>query len=209
MNRERLLTLAKEVSPKYLVALYLTVLIALGIVVSSIVLYPQDVRLNRLKLQLQQEKQKVAVVENFILAHPNMDQHLADLQKTKERADKALPDKIEISAFLAQLENNAREAGVRLISVKPAAAANRSGYREMPVELALEGPFFATMSFLKKLEDGARFTLPTAFMIQQKQNLLATKLNLQIFSYGVTLPPSAAPKPAAGPAPARSVPAAR
>ncbi len=205
MKNDRLLTLVKDVSPKYLIALYLVLVLAIGLVVSSLLLYPQEKRLEAMQRKLQQENQKVAVVENFVLTHPNMDQYLAELQQAMNRAEAALPGNIEISAFLSQLEKDARASGVKLMNVKPAVVAERQGYREMPVELGVEGPYFATMSFLKKLEDGSRFSAPTAFMIQQKKDLLAAKLNLQIFSYGNSPKPPAgtvAQKPPAGGAPA-------
>ena len=151
MDKERLLSLVQEISPKYLVALYLVIVLAVGVAVSSVIFAPQEKRLADLSLQLQQEKQKVAVVENFILTNPDMEKHQNDLQQALKRAETALPDSMEVSAFLSQIERNARDTGVKLTSVKPGNAAERAGYRELPVEVSVEGTFFATMSFLKNL----------------------------------------------------------
>ena len=197
MDKERLLSLAREISPKYLIALYLVVVLAVGVAVSSVIFAPQEKRLAELTLQLQQEKQKVAVVESFILTNPDMEKHQNELQQALQRAEIALPDSMGVSVFLSQIERNAREVGVKLTSVKPGAATERAGYRELPVEVSVEGTFFASMSFLKKLEDGARFNIPTSFLMQQKQNLLATRLNLQIFCYGNTPKPVTAAPPGA------------
>ena len=191
MNKERLLALTKEVSPRYLVVLYLVLVVALGLVISSFLLYPQEVRQSEIAAQLQQARQKVAVVETFVLTHPNTEQYLAELQMAITRADRALPPSPDISIFLSQLEKEAKVAGVKLTGVKPAVVTDRAGYRELPVEISIEGNYFATLTFLKRLEDGERFTLPAAFLVQQKQNNLATRLNLQIFSYGVTPRPAA------------------
>ncbi|MHC1758856.1 MAG: type 4a pilus biogenesis protein PilO [Negativicutes bacterium] len=199
MDKERLLSLVREISPKYLIALYLVVVLAVGVAVSSVVFAPQEKRLAELTLQLQQEKQKVAVVENFILTNPDMEKHQNELQQALQRAEIALPDSMDVSVFLSQIERNARDAGIKLTSVKPGATTERAGYRELPVEVSVEGTFLATMSFLKKLEDGARFSIPSAFLMQQKQNLLATRLNLQIFCYGNT-PKSVTTAPAVQPA---------
>ena len=59
MDKERLLSLAQEISPKYLVALYLVVVLAVGVAVSSVLFAPQEKRLADLSLQLQQEKQQL------------------------------------------------------------------------------------------------------------------------------------------------------
>ena len=189
MNKDRLLALFKGVSPKYLIVLYLVAVLAIGLIVSSIALYPQEVRIAERTQQLAAEKQKVALVENFILAHPDTEQYLTQLQQSLARADVALPGSLDVSKFIAQLEQDARYSGVRLINIKPTAITDRAGYREMPIEVSVEGQFYSTMSFLKKLEDGERFTLPSAFLIQQKPGGLATRLNIQIFGYGITPKP--------------------
>ena len=198
MNKERLLALTKEVSPRYLVVLYLVLVVALGLVISSFLLYPQEVRQSEIAAQLQQARQKVTVVETFVLTHPNTEQYLTELQMAITRADRALPPSPDISNFLSQLEKEAKVAGVKLTGVKPAVVTDRAGYRELPVEISIEGNYFATLTFLKRLEDGERFSVPAAFLIQQKQNILATRLNLQIFSYGVT-PRTAANPPGTPP----------
>lgn len=195
MGKEQLLSFFKEISPKYLIALYMVLMLAIAVIVSSVVLLPQERRIAEKQQQLQQEKQKVGVIESFILSNPDMDKHLMDLQQSMNRAEMALPGSMDVSAFMAQIEIDAREAGVKISNVKPGTIADRAGYRELPVEISVDGTFFATMSFLKKLEDGARFSVPAAFLIQQKQNLLSTRINLQIFAYGVP------PRPAATAAP--------
>ena len=87
MNRQKLLSLIREVSPQYLVILYLALILALGVGVSSLLLYPQEARISERQRQLQQEMQKVAAVENFVLTNPDMDKHLADLQQALLRAE--------------------------------------------------------------------------------------------------------------------------
>lgn len=190
MNKERLLALVKGVSPQYLIILYLVAVLAAGLAVSSIFLYPQEMRIFEMSRQLSAEKQKVAVIESFILAHPDTEQYLTQLQQSLAKADQALPGSLDVSKFIAQLEKDARESGVKLLNIKPSAMTDRAGYREMPVEVSIEGQFYSTMAFLKRLEDGERFSLPSAFLIQQKPGGLSTRLNLQIFCYGVTPKPS-------------------
>lgn len=195
MGKERLTALLKGIAPRYLVALYLVLVLALGMVVSSLLLLPQEVRISTLASQLQAERQKVAMVENFILAYPDADKRLFELQQSLARVETALPGSLDVSVFMSQLQRDAAATGVRLTNLKPSVLADRAGYREMPIEVSFEGNYYATLAFLKKLEDGERFSLPTGFLIQRKQDKLTTRLNLQIFCYGVT------PRPAPGVAP--------
>ena len=61
MDREKLRELIKGVAPSYLVALYLVLVLALGMLVSSLLLYPQELRIAELNRQLQAEQQKTTV----------------------------------------------------------------------------------------------------------------------------------------------------
>lgn len=204
MSRGQLVALFKEVSPVYLVVLYLVLVVALGVFVSSLLLYPQELRIAEKKRLLQQEELKVAAVENYILAHPDVDKRLAELQQSLLRVEKALPGSMDVSVFMGQLQKDATEAGVRVLSVRPSAMVERTGYREMPVEVSLQGSFFQVMALFKKLEDGERFSLPNTVLIQKNQEILTARINLLIFSFGNTPRPTAAAG-AAGPpaAPAR------
>lgn len=204
MSRGQLVALFKEVSPVYLVVLYLVLVVALGVFVSSLLLYPQELRIAEQKRLLQQEELKVAAVENYILAHPDVDKRLAELQQSLLRVEKALPGSMDVSVFMGQLQKDATEAGVRVLSVRPSVMVERTGYREMPVEVSLQGSFFQVMALFKKLEDGERFSLPNTVLIQKNQEILTARINLLIFSFGNTPRPTAAAG-AAGPpsAPAR------
>jgi type IV pilus assembly protein PilO len=186
VNKERIFALTREVAPQYLVALYLVLVLTVGFVVSSLVLQPQELRIAAISRQLSQEQQKLALIEKFILTYPNGEKRLNELQQSLLRVEKALPGSLDVSAFMAQLERDAQAAGVRLVNLKPSLMVDRAGYRELPIEVSLEGGYFQTMSFLKKLEDGERFSLPAAFLIQKKLDKLSTRLNLQIFCYGIT-----------------------
>ena len=197
MDREKLLTLLKGIDPRYLWVLYLVLVLAFGMALSSIVLYPQERKILEMEDQLKSEQQKVSAVEGFILSNPNIEQYLQEMQRNQAKTEMLLPGGLDVSKFISQLEKDARTSGLRLINVKPAASADKSGYREMPVELSVEGSYFSIVSFMKKLEDGERFSVPTAFLIQPKQTVLAARINLQIFAYGN--PPRAAAPPAPGP----------
>lgn len=201
MGKDKLLGLIKDVDRRYLVALYLVLVLALGMLVSSVLLYPQEVRGGELKLQLQQEQQKLATVENFILANPDTDKRLVELEQSLLRVEKSLPGSLDVSVFMGQLQRDAAATGVKLVNVKPSAMVDRAGYREMPIEVSVDGNYFAMLAFLKKLEDGERFSLPTGFLVQQKQEKLTTRLNLQIFCYGVTPKPSPGAANPGAPAP--------
>lgn len=205
MNAQWWQELTKKVAPRYLIALYAVLLLALGIGLYSLFLIPQDLKYAELERQWDMERRKVETVESFLLAHPNLDLYLAELDATLARTDQMLPMNVDLSKFISQLEKDARETGVRLSNVKPSAQIPKQGYRELPIEISFEGKFFPMMAFLKRIEDGNRFASATGISVQQQKELLLTKLNLAIFTFGV---PAAAPVATPGSAPV-AAPAAR
>lgn len=192
MNDQRWQELTKKVAPRYLIALYAVLLLAIGVLFSSFFLVPQETRMAALDGQWTNERQQVEKVESFLLAHPDLDRYLAELDATLARTDRLLPINVDISKFIAQLEKDARETGVRLNTVKPSPLVPRQGYRELPVEITFDGKFYPTMAFIKRLEDGDRFASATGIVIQQQKEVLQTKLNLVIYVFGVPAAPQAA-----------------
>ena len=191
---EKLQPILDKVSPRYWLALYLTILFAVGAVVLSIILYPQELRATELSVQLEQENMRLKVVENFVLAHPNGEQYLAEIDQAQAKVDSMLPKNTDLGRFMLQIEKDARETGVQLVNVKPAPIVARSTYREMPFEIWVRGRYFQVMAFLKKLEDGDRFTVPTGVAMQSKQNSIDAKVNVTVFSFGVPPVPANPPK---------------
>lgn len=145
---------------------------------------PQYQQMKNLQNQYQTERQKVKVIESFALLHPDIDQYLTELDGQFFQTEKQLPESTDISDFLIQAEQVCKDSGVQLMSVKPLPAANKNGYREMPLEVLIKGNFTQTITFLKKLEDTSRFNAVSNMSVQSKQGMLESKLTVILYSYG-------------------------
>lgn len=171
---------------------------------------PQNEQLVQAMAQVNAEKQKVMAVENFAATKPNLDQYLADLDSKIMQLNNLLPNEPEMSDFLKQAEQHANETGVILTQVHTGQMANKNGYREMPVEISVQGSYLQTVNYLKKLEDGSRFitvrniqmnaqngtepnkqaaTLSPSMQLGPQQTVITSKLSTVIFGFGV--PPQA------------------
>jgi type IV pilus assembly protein PilO len=174
---------------KHIILLYSLGLAAVVWIFVMLVYLPQTVRNNELRAQLQLQQQQVKNIESFALAHPEADKYLAELDRRQIVADKMLPNHPELSEFVMQVERSAREAGVQVLQLKPSVPASRQGYREIPIEILIKGNFFQTANFLKKMEDGSRFTLVQNLTMHSRQGIIESKLNLAIFSFGSATAP--------------------
>lgn len=154
-------------------------------------LLPEWTRIDELTAQYNTELQQVKVIEAFAQAHPAPEQHIIELDSKIMQADKMLPDNLEISSFLIEVEQLSRECGVQLSYLKPTKTVNKEGYREIEVELAINGSFSQIMNFLSKTENGSRFISVTNIGIQLGKSGLDSKLLAKIYSYGVPVAPTA------------------
>ena len=171
-----------------------TSILAIGCFVLFLV-WPQWVRLAEIKAQYQQEHSRVQVIENFATAEPDADRYLAELDKKLMLVNQMLPSSADISDVLVQMEGYARASGVKVILLTPQQAANKIGYREIPVEMTVKGTFLEIINFIKKIEDGTRFSAIRSITLKSdaRQNSLDMNIVVVVYSYGVVLVPPNAP----------------
>jgi Tfp pilus assembly protein PilO len=159
------------------------------------ILEPQWTQIDTLKTQHQAEKQKVKVVEDFVRNHPDIEGYIFELDTKIVSTDKMLPDSPDISSFVLQMEQLAKDTGVELSYLKPGKTDNKQGYRELSVEMSVKGSFAGMMSFLRKTEEGARYMNIGTISTQISKDGLESKMLAKIYSHGVPTPPApAAPK---------------
>ena len=165
----------------------------------DVVLSPQWARMDELTAQQNTELQKVKLVEGFVLAHPNPEQYLLELDNKMMQLDKAFPENPEMSSFLVESQQLAQEGGVQLGYLKAGNIDNKTGYQQLDVELAITGDYLHIMDFLNRLENGSRFINVTTIAMQVGKDGLTSKLSAKIYSHKA--PAVAAPANATPPEP--------
>lgn len=168
------------------------IVFTLGAAVVSYLLYdfllsPQLTHIDELTTQYKSEAQQLKIVEDFVLAHPNPEQHLADLDNKLMQIGNRLPDNPEISTLLLQIEQLSRECGVQLSHLKPTKIVNKDkeGYREFEVEFLISGSFTQNMNFLTKTENGLRFISLNNIAMKLDKKGIESKVIAKIYSFGV------------------------
>ncbi|AIF51783.1 type 4a pilus biogenesis protein PilO [Pelosinus sp. UFO1] len=151
----------------------------------SFLLLPQWSQIEELTAQSNIERQKVKVIEEFLLLHPNVEQFALELDKKFINVDAMLPNNPGISNFLIQIEQLSKGCGVHLGHVKPTQTSNKEGYREYAIEILISGSFAQSMNFLNKLENELRFINVHTISMQAGKNNLESKILAKIYSFGV------------------------
>lgn len=187
----------EKLQVKEKVSVFAVAILLVVYVFYDFVLTPEWAHIDDLTAQYNTERQKVKVIEDFVLAHPNPELHVVELDNKLMQVGRMLPDNPDMSHFLVQIEQLAQENGVQLGSLKPTKTANKEGYREFEVEFTVKGSFAQVMNFLHKTENGIRFINITNITMQVNKEGLTSKLSAKIYSYGVpAAPPAANAKPA-------------
>lgn len=165
-------------------------LVTVGILLFMILCYiyiiiPQNQRIAELQMKYQAAIKKNAIIQEFSKKNPNAAQYLAEVSKKAVQADTMLPNEPDISEFIVQLEKTINTSNLQLIELKAAQVNDKIEYREIPIEIIVQGSFSQILDFLQKLENMPRFTIVNQINIQSQQGILNSKLNLHIFTYGV------------------------
>ncbi|MDD4601013.1 hypothetical protein SDC9_05996 [bioreactor metagenome] len=171
---------------KYKNYLFLVLIVFILWAFYFIILSPKIQRMSALENELQFEQQQVAMIETFALAHPNSDEYVSEVNRGATLVDQLLPNQPDVSAYLFQLNKVAYDCQVQVSHIKLGTVLNKNGYREIPIEIIIKGPYFQTLKFLDKIENLPRFAMVTNITTQSQQNILESKLTISLYSYGVT-----------------------
>lgn len=185
----------KTLPLRYKVCIFSLALMVFAWIFAAAALFPAQQRIAELENVLRMEQGWVKVVQDFGMKHPEPAKYLKLLDDKLASLDRLLPPEARVSEFLSQSEAAAKSSGVQLLSLKPGAVVNKKGFRDWTMELTVRGSYFQTMNFIKKLEEGPRFSTVTNITMQSKPGQLESRLSVSIYSFGGVASP--ATKPAA------------
>lgn len=148
------------------------------------ILIPQQAKISQITAVLQSERRLVGVIEAFAGAHPDIGQYEQELNAALATVNQLLPDQPKISEFIVAVEQAARASGLELQQIKPLQPVQKAGYREIPLELTVQGTYFPTLNFLKKLEGLERFNSVVSMTVRAQPDHLTSDLRIMIYCYG-------------------------
>jgi Tfp pilus assembly protein PilO len=175
-----------KIESKRKVGLFVIGIIAVIWLFYSFVLLPQWARIDRLTAQYNMEKKQLKGVETFAGSYLSSEQYMAALDNKVTQVNKMLPDNPDISTFLVDIGELAKECDIQIASIKPVQIVTKEEYREYDIEILLKGMYMQTMDFFKKSETGLRFTNVAAVGMKVSSDRLESRLLVRIYSYGVS-----------------------
>lgn len=113
-----------------------------------------EIRKVQVEQEYQTERQTFEDARQKAAELPALEAKLSEIEIELVKAKEFLPDKIEIDAILAFLGNLEKELDVKLEKFTPGvvmAGASGLEYKELPVEIVMNGTFANTMRFMDRL----------------------------------------------------------
>jgi Tfp pilus assembly protein PilO len=149
-----------------------------------LILIPQQNQIAELKNLKQVNDNKIELVEKFVVSHPDISEYDHEIQANLDNVNKKIPEKHDISNFLAQIKQISQASNVELLYVKPKNLVSKDDYSCMLVDIEVKGNYFKTINFLKNLKEIERFNSVNKMLMQSSNEFLKTKLEISIYSYG-------------------------
>lgn len=167
--------------------IYQMISFVLGVIFLSTTVYtfvyvPRQQKLLNLTATVTEKETSIISIENFMNEHPDMPAYEQELQKKDDFLAQMLPNNMELSSFLSEVEKLAVTSQVTLVQIKPNKLISKGTYQEIPVLLEFQGNYFQILHFLRQIEAAHRFNTGSHLSIQKQDDVLVCKLLLSIYS---------------------------
>ncbi|SEJ08923.1 Pilus assembly protein, PilO [Propionispira arboris] len=166
----------------YQLSFFLLGVILLSVTVYTFVYVPRQQELLDLTATVTEKETSVISIENFMNEHPDMAAYEQELRKKNDFLSQMLPNNMELSSFLSEVEKMAAASQVTLLQIKPNKLISKDNYQEIPILLEFQGNYFQILHFLRQIEAARRFNKGSHLSIQTQDGVLVCKLVLSIYS---------------------------
>lgn len=103
------------------------------------------------------------------------------------RVDRKAPEDAELPALLIQIEDISTKSGITFMSIKPSEPEQKNDYKEVPLEIQIDGYFFSLLDFIYRLEKIPRVLNITKIDIKEgKQGLPNIEATIKLSAFVMT-----------------------
>ena len=99
-----------------------------------------------------------------------MEQQLAELKQQLEIEQRIVPDEKQVDGFITLLDAEAQKAGVYLRRYTAKETKSQQYYTEVPFDLELDGPYYATLNFFDRVSKLERIVNVGGLLVSTTKN---------------------------------------
>jgi type IV pilus assembly protein PilO len=112
-----------------------------------VLVQPQRHKATQLTTEIESTEAQIVTARALAAQRPEQRIHVADMFKVVE----AMPDDTDMTGIMLQLQQTAREAGVKFESIQPQPAQPGAGYGVQALDLSFDGNYYSLTDFLFRL----------------------------------------------------------
>lgn len=147
------------------------------------VLLPMQAEIEMLHHTLAAEKSRLAAIDYFLTAHPNVAEYEQEINGRLMTANRRLPDEVALGEFIQMIEAAAVQAKVIILEIKPQKDIHEDVYMELPLKLSVKGDYWQVLLFCRQLELMDRFNCIKKFSVKAEADSLLCEIMMSIFYY--------------------------
>ncbi|HMM21364.1 MAG TPA: type 4a pilus biogenesis protein PilO [Selenomonadales bacterium] len=153
--------------------------LVIGYLFYDLLISPQLLHKQEITNHLQLETERVATIERFSAAHPDLRQYLQELDSEIVRVNTLLPDRPNMGEAVAFLEDTAKETGVVFGALTTEKSVFQNGCTQTRIVFKAGGGYNDLLEFARRLDDGPRFMAVRAIEFHDR-----VMLNREILDQG-------------------------
>lgn len=158
---------------------------------------------------LEAKRHENAELESYRPKLTEIDRQLASLKQQLDIERRIVPDEKEVDGFMRMLDAEAMKSGIELRRYTAKPVSSKEFYSEVPFEMELDGPYYATLNFfdrvskLERIVNISNLLLATTkkpseakarhtYQYAPNESIVATCVATTFFSHDL-MPPASAP----------------
>ena len=143
---------------------------------------PQQRTLQEEKFLLEEQRVQLISLKNFLNAHPDLTAYEKEVEAKEHKAAVMLPEHMQLSPFVSDMQKLAVRSNVALASIKPDKISSQGDYDELAVAVEATGDYFQLLDFLKAIENMPRFVRVRQMLMQAEEQQLHCRLLLVVYA---------------------------
>ena len=158
---------------------------------------PKRSKISELQTQIAEANNQTSQLQTQVSVLRDAKQQAPKIAKQLAELNAEIPESADLPSLLRKLERQANRAGVELEGIAPNIPTAAGPYSTIPVEVRIQGSYFAVEEYLYKLESIARATKVTSVTFAPGSVLpqLQVTVSTQFFTLDTSSGPGSAPGP--------------
>ncbi|WP_297963743.1 type 4a pilus biogenesis protein PilO [uncultured Anaerovibrio sp.] len=138
-------------------------------------------RVAAVREEYHEARRQVELLNSFQSSHGDIDAYLTGVTREYNQMKQLLPEEAGEYTIVGELQRQAENHQLTLLSFKPGKKQQQAKYTEQRVELGLRGEYFSLMAFFLSLQQHGPFHRINSLTIKSTPHGLESRISMSLF----------------------------